>query len=47
VDPAARSWCVVLMIDSCWHQFNAQQVESRQLRAEDPGEDKEVQVDDY
>ena len=34
----------VLMGDSCWHQFNAQHVESRPLRMDDQGDDKEVQV---
>ena len=34
----------VLQAPNCWHQFKAQQVDTRTLRAEDPGEDKEVQV---
>ena len=29
---------------SCWHQFNAHQVENRPLRMEDQGDDKEVQL---
>lgn len=34
----------VLQAPSCWHQFKAQQVDTRALRAEDPGDDREVQV---
>ena len=34
----------VLQAPNCWHQFKAQQVDTRTLRADDPGEDKEVQV---
>ncbi|KAL9134984.1 MAG: hypothetical protein Q9175_003830 [Cornicularia normoerica] len=29
----------VLQAPNCWHQFNAQQVETRALRADDPGDD--------
>ena len=29
---------------SCWHQFKAQLVETRPLRQDDPGDDKEAQV---
>ena len=34
----------VLQAPNCWHQFKAQQVETRVLRADDPGDDREVQV---
>ena len=34
----------VLQAPSCWHQFKAQQVETRALRVDDPGDDREVQV---
>ncbi len=34
----------VLQAPNCWHQFKAQQVDTRALRAEDPGDDREVQV---
>lgn len=34
----------VLQAPNCWHQFKAQQVDTRALRADDPGDDREVQV---
>ena len=34
----------VLQAPNCWHQFKAQQVETRALRSDDPGDDREVQV---
>ena len=34
----------VLQAPDCWHQFRAQHVESRALRADDPGDDREVHV---
>ena len=34
----------VLQAPNCWHQFKGQQVETRALRADDPGDDREVQV---
>ena len=34
----------VLQAPDCWHQFKAQQVDTRALRADDPGDDREVQV---
>ena len=34
----------VLQAPNCWHQFKAPQVEARGLRADDPGDDREVQV---
>ena len=34
----------VLQAPNCWHQFKAQQVETRALRADDPGDDRELHV---
>ena len=34
----------VLQAPNCWHQFKAPQVDTRALRADDPGDDREVQV---
>lgn len=34
----------VLQAPNCWHQFKAQQVDTRALRVEDPGDDREIQV---
>ena len=34
----------VLQAPSCWHQFKAQQVDTRTLWADDQGDDREVQV---
>ena len=30
--------------NSCWHQFKAQQLGTRPLNGDEPGDDKEVQV---
>ena len=34
----------VLEAPNCWHQFKAQQVDTRALRGDEPGDDREVQV---
>ena len=34
----------VLQAPNCWHQFKAQQVDTRALRGDEPGDDREVQV---
>ncbi|KAL6716605.1 Mitochondrial distribution and morphology protein 12 [Lecanora helva] len=35
----------ILQAPNCWHQFNAQHMETRPLRVDDQGDDREVQVD--